>query len=68
MIMRDISIVPALPGYSAFGEREEEALAEVKNAISLWIETTHSEGRDVPEPSNHVILKKITASQKMSVS
>jgi len=35
-----IAVVPELPGCSAFGETEEEALKEVKNAIELWIEAT----------------------------
>jgi len=34
-----IAIVPELPGCSAFGETEEEALKEAKVAIVLWLET-----------------------------
>ena len=46
-----IAIVPELPGCSAFGETEEEALREVKVAIDLWLETAEREGRQVPKPS-----------------
>jgi predicted RNase H-like HicB family nuclease len=36
-----IALVPELPGCSAFGETEEQALKlkEVKIAIELWIDT-----------------------------
>ena len=34
-----IAIVPELPGCSAFGETEEEALKEIKIAVDLWLET-----------------------------
>jgi len=37
-----IAIVPELPECSAFGETEEEALKEIKDAIDLWLETAKS--------------------------
>ena len=40
-----IAVVPELPGCSAFGETEEEALQEVKVAVSLWLEAAREEGR-----------------------
>ena len=46
-----IAVVPELPGCSAFGETEEEALREVKVAVSLWLETAREEGRAIPEPA-----------------
>lgn len=48
-----IAVVPELPGCSAFGENEEEALREVKVAIELWIEIAHKENRNIPEPGYH---------------
>ncbi|MDN5340800.1 MAG: hypothetical protein PWQ30_1909 [Euryarchaeota archaeon] len=42
-----IAVVPELPGCSAFGETEEEALAEVKVAISLWLDAAREEGREI---------------------
>ncbi len=56
-----IAVVPELPGCSAFGETEEEALAEVKVAIDLWLETAREEGREIPEPSGREILRDILA-------
>jgi len=32
-----IAIVPELPGCSAFGRTEEDALKEVKTAMQLWL-------------------------------
>lgn len=54
-----IAIVPELPGCTAFGETEEEALKEIKTAIELWIETAKKEGREVPEPRGKEILLQI---------
>jgi len=49
-----VAIVPELPGCSAFGESEEEALKEVKTAIALWLETAEKECRQIPRPSTKV--------------
>ncbi len=56
-----IAVVPELPGCSAFGETEEEALQEVKVAIGLWLETAREEGREIPEPSGREHLRDILA-------
>lgn len=56
-----IAVVPELPGCSAFGETEEEALAEVKVAIDLWLKTAREEGREIPEPGGREILAAILA-------
>jgi len=45
-----IAICPEFPGLSAFGDTAEEAVAELKAAIGLAIETYQSEGWDVPQP------------------
>ncbi len=45
-----IAIAPELPGCSAFGETEEEALKEVKVVIGLWLEVAQIEGREIPQP------------------
>jgi predicted RNase H-like HicB family nuclease len=52
-----IAVVPELPGCSAFGESEEEALKEVKIAIDLWIETAKKWNREIPKPVEKEILK-----------
>jgi len=41
-----IAVVPELPGCSAFGETEEDALKEVMTAMELWLETAGKEGRE----------------------
>lgn len=46
-----IAVIPDLPGCSAFGETEEEAIKEVKIAQKLWIEAAKKEGRKIPAPS-----------------
>jgi predicted RNase H-like HicB family nuclease len=56
-----IAVVPELPGCSAFGETEEEALREVKVAIDLWIEIANKENRDIPEPGCREHLRYILA-------
>lgn len=54
-----IAVVPELPGCSAFGETEEEALKELKTAIDLWVETARKEGRQVPEPEGKELLSAL---------
>ena len=54
-----VAIVPELPGCSAFGQSEEEALKEIKIAIDLWLETAESEGRQIPKPFQKEILKTL---------
>jgi len=49
-----IAVVPELPGCSAFGVTEEEALREVKVAVSLWLEAAREEGRVIPEPAGRL--------------
>jgi predicted RNase H-like HicB family nuclease len=56
-----IAVVPELPGCSAFGETEEEALREVKVAVSLWLEAAREEGRVIPEPAGRERLRDILA-------
>jgi predicted RNase H-like HicB family nuclease len=45
-----IATVPELPGCSAFGDTEEEAIKETKVAASLWVAAARKAGRKVPEP------------------
>ena len=52
-----IALAPELPGCSAFGETEEEALKEIKVAIDLWLETAEKEDRGVPQPIEKELLK-----------
>jgi predicted RNase H-like HicB family nuclease len=51
-----IATVPELPGCSAFGESEEQALKEVKIAMHLWLETAKEIGRDIPHPQKRSLV------------
>jgi antitoxin HicB len=49
-----VAIVPDLPGCMSDGETPEEAIANVKDAIAVWIEAAREMGRPVPTPSRHL--------------
>lgn len=46
-----VAEVPELPGCMAHGESQESALANVNEAVALWIATANELGRTVPTPS-----------------
>ena len=46
-----IATAPDLPGCSAFGATEAEALAELKDAIAAWISAATAAGNPIPAPS-----------------
>jgi predicted RNase H-like HicB family nuclease len=45
-----IAEVPELPGCMAHGDTHADALANVNEAIHLWIDTAIEFGNPVPEP------------------
>jgi antitoxin HicB len=45
------AIVPDLPGCMSDGETPEEAIANVADAIEVWLEAARDMGRDIPRPS-----------------
>lgn len=47
-----VAVAPDLPGCSAFGDTQQEALAELQDAIAAWIESARSAGNPIPEPSD----------------
>ncbi|BAN34724.1 hypothetical protein SCD_n00883 [Sulfuricella denitrificans skB26] len=51
-----IAEVPELPGCMAHGESQEIALASVKQAIQLWIDTASEFGDPVPQPKGHRLM------------
>jgi predicted RNase H-like HicB family nuclease len=51
-----IADIPDLPHCSAFGETPEQALAEVLQAKSAWLEAAHAEGKPVPFPSFRPVI------------
>lgn len=57
-----IAIAPDLPGSSAFGRTEAEALAQLDQAIEAWIEAAQAAGNAVPALSRRAA--SITASRK----
>ena len=54
-----IAVAPELPGCSALGETEEEALKEIKDAIGVWICYAEVEKRDIPCPRGDELLDAI---------
>jgi predicted RNase H-like HicB family nuclease len=48
--------VPELPGCMAHGSTPAEAVANVQDAIDLWLETAQATGRPVPEPKGRRLL------------
>lgn len=51
-----IAEVPELPGCMAHGESQEITLANVKQAIQLWIDTASEFGDPVPQPKGHRLM------------
>jgi|SRR5215813_158197 len=45
-----VATCPSFPGLSALGETEEEALAEAKTALQLFIETCKEKNIPLPQP------------------
>ena len=51
-----IAEVPELPGCIAHGASQEEALAQVNEAIQLWIDTAKEFGDPIPEPKGRRLM------------
>ena len=51
-----IAEVPELAGCMAHGASPEEALANVQEAIRLWIDTAREFGDPVPEPKGRRLM------------
>ncbi|MFL5213269.1 MAG: type II toxin-antitoxin system HicB family antitoxin [Microvirga sp.] len=43
-----------LPGCSAFGDTQSEAIIELQNAIKAWIEAATAAGNAIPPPRRKV--------------
>jgi predicted RNase H-like HicB family nuclease len=50
-----VVVVPELPGCMAHGDTQEEALASIKEAMRLWIDTAFEIGIPVPEPRGRLM-------------
>lgn len=51
-----VSEVPELPGCMAHGDTQEASLANVKEAMQLWIDTAEEFGDPVPEPKGRRLI------------
>lgn len=51
-----VAEVPELPGCRAHGATHEAALASVKEAMQLWIDTATEYGDPVPEPKGQRLM------------
>jgi predicted RNase H-like HicB family nuclease len=51
-----VADVPELPGCMAHGDSAEDAPANAKEAMSLWIDTARESGRSVPEPRSRRLM------------
>ncbi len=51
-----IAEVPELPGCSAHGSSQEDALQNAKTAIELWIETAIEFGDPIPAPKGERLM------------
>jgi len=54
-----IADVPSLPGCSSFGQTRAEALAQVKEAIEVYIEALEADNLPVPPDLNNVELAAV---------
>ena len=50
-----IAEVPELPGCMAHGDTQDEALANAKEAMRLWLDTAHEFGDPIPEPRGRLM-------------
>jgi antitoxin HicB len=51
-----VATVPDLPGCMSDGETPQEALANVQDAITVWIEAAKDMGHTVPQPTKRFAL------------
>jgi predicted RNase H-like HicB family nuclease len=49
-----VAEAPELPGCMAHGKTRETALANLNDAMRLWIKTAREDGAEVPEPRQHL--------------
>jgi len=46
---------PELPGCMVHGTSPEEALAEIKSLIPIWLDLLREKGQPVPEPKGELV-------------
>ena len=55
-----IADIPDLPHCAAFGQTQEQALAEVLKAKTAWIQAARAEGKPVPPPSFRPVIYQVS--------
>ena len=50
-----IAEVPELPGCMAHGETQNEALKNIQDAMSFWLDIARELGRSIPEPRGRLM-------------
>ncbi len=48
-----VAEVPDLAGCSAHGETQVEAVRNINDAMTLWLDTAREFGDNIPEPRQH---------------
>ncbi len=51
-----VAEIPELPGCTAHGKTQNEALEETNRAIQLWIDTAKEFGDPIPEPKGRRLI------------
>ena len=51
-----VAEVPELPGCAAHGDTQQAALAEIGQAMDLWLETAREFGDPIPEPKGERLM------------
>ena len=51
-----VADVPELPGCMAHGETQESALANIKAAMALWLDTAEKCGDEIPQPKGRRLI------------
>ncbi len=51
-----VAVAPELPGCMAHGSTQEAALANINDAMQLWIDTAREQGDRVPEPKSERLM------------
>lgn len=51
-----VAETPELPGCMAHGETQEVALANIKEAMSLWLDTARKYGDPIPQPKGRRLM------------
>jgi predicted RNase H-like HicB family nuclease len=51
-----VAEVPELPGCAAHGPTPRKAVANVEDAMELWVDTAREIGKPVPEPKGRRLI------------